>query len=162
MRPVYLHIFLFWAFSTCANAFESDELDKFLGDLIGTWQLRSPTIIVQGDLPELCMRQQWLLCLSDSFESTELGNHLALSHQHRRQDGIILFGTGHEQLLRKLAKGSPSLLTTNYPVFMPTTYKSSIKLRLDSNIVFYNSSKSFNISNEKLCLKCKIDCLLAL
>ena len=114
-------------------------------DLIDTWHLRSPTIIVQGDLPDLCMRHQWLLCLSDSLDVTELANHLALTHQHRRQDGIVLIGrTGHEHLLKELNKGSPSLLTTNYPVFMPTSYKDDIKLRLDSNIIFFNDSSAGN------------------
>ena len=55
------------------------------------------------------------------------------------QDGILLVGReGHEELLDKLAEGSSeSLLTRNYPVFMPTSYKNDIKLRLDSNILFY-------------------------
>ena len=144
MRLIYF-LFLFWGFSTSAHAFEHEELDEFLGDLIDTWQLRSPTIIIQGDFPELCMRRQWTLCLSNGLDTDELGNHLALTHQLGRQDGIILVGrTGHEQLLRKLAKGSPPLLRTNYPVFMPASYKNKIMLRLDSNIVLFNESSARN------------------
>ena len=81
---------LFWLISS-ACAFESDELDKFLGDLIDTWLLRSPTVIVHGDvIPDICMRHQWLLCLSDGLDTSEMANHLDLTHQYRRQDGIIL------------------------------------------------------------------------
>ena len=91
-----------------ARAFESEQLDKFLGDLIEIWQLRSPTIIVLGDLPHICLRHQWLICLSDRLDTTELINHLALIHRHRRQDGIIFVGkTGLEKLLRELAEGIP-------------------------------------------------------
>ena len=135
---------LFWLFSS-AHAFESEELDKFLVDLIDTWQLHSPTVIVQGDLPELCMARQWLLCLSGSWDAIELANHLALAYLHRRQDGIVLVGrTGHKNLLRELVKRSPSLLTTNYPVFMPISYKNDINLQLDSNIIMFNESSAGN------------------
>ena len=96
---MYLLFFLFWLLSS-AKAFETQELDDFLGDLIDTWQLRSPTIIIQGDLPDFCMRAQWLLCLSEGLNTSEVANHLDLIHQHRQQDGIILFRrTGHDQLL---------------------------------------------------------------
>ena len=139
-----LLVYLFWLFSN-AHAFESGELDKFLVDLIDTWQLRSPTVIVQGDLPKLCMVRQWQLCLSDSWDTLELANHLALAHLHRRQDGIVLVGrTGHENLLSELAQRSPSLLTTNFPVFMPISYKDDIKLWLDSNIIMFNESSAGN------------------
>ena len=142
MRVIYLLFSLFWALSI-AETFESEKLNKFLRGLIATWQLRSPTIIVQGDLPNFCMRPQWQLCLPDSLDTTELANHLDLTHQLGRQDGIILVGrTGHEQLLRELAKGSPSLLTTNCPVFMPASYKNYIKFRLDSNIILFNESSA--------------------
>ena len=121
MRAIYFLFFIFWRFLSALTFESEEELDKFLGDLIDTWQLRSPTLIVRGgDSPKLCMSRKWLLCLSDGLDSTELSNHLSLTHQHQKQDGIILVGrAGYEQLLRKLAKRSPFLLTANCPVFMP-------------------------------------------
>ena len=60
------------------HAFEPEVFDKFLGDLIDTWNLHSPTIIVQGDLPELCIKRPWMLCLSDGLDTTELVNLMPL------------------------------------------------------------------------------------
>ena len=57
MSLFYLLFTLFWVFSS-ADVFEINDLYKFLGNLIDTWQLRPPTIIVKGDLPKLCMRRQ--------------------------------------------------------------------------------------------------------
>ena len=144
MRVLDLLASLFWVFSS-AQAYEIEELDKFLDDLIYTWQLSSPTIIVQGDLPKICMRHQWLLCLSDNMDTTELAYHVALNHQLGKQDGIILVGTtGHAHLLGELAKINSYLLTTNYPMFMPTAYKNDINFRLDSNIILFNESPTGN------------------
>ena len=144
MRLTSLLCCLFLAYSS-AHAFQPEDLDRFLEDLIDTWQLRSPTIAFQDDLSELCFRHQWLLCLSDGLDTTELANHFNnhfsnLTHKHRRQDGIIFVGEpGHEELLKEIEKTSPSLLTTNYPIFMPISYKDDIKLRLDSHVYFYGN-----------------------
>ena len=37
--------------------------------------------------------------------------------------------------------GAPPLFISNYPVFMPTSYKNDIKLRLDSNIIFFSDQE---------------------
>ena len=40
--------------------------EKFLDDIIATWKLLSPTIIVQDDnLPDMCMTHAWVLCLKN-------------------------------------------------------------------------------------------------
>ena len=147
MRSMHHALVLFYFFSW-AHASEFEELDTFLGALIDTWRLRSPSIISVGDLPAICMRRQWLLCLSDGLGSSELAKHLNLTHQHRRLDGIILVGSqGHEKLLSELDKESSITLTSIYPVFLPTSYKKEIKLRLDSNVVFYGKegAGSYNL-----------------
>ena len=116
----------------------SEEFEAFLQDVIQTWQLRSPTIIFKEDLPKMCMQNQRLLCLSNEGDRNELANHLASIHQHRKQDGLIFVGQqGHTELLKHLSRSEPSLLTSNYPVFMPSSYKNDVRLRLDSNILFY-------------------------
>ena len=148
MRPMHLTFVLFFLFSW-AHASENEELDSFLGALIDTWQLRSPSIISEGDFPAICVRRQWLLCLSDGLgSSSELAEHLISIHQHRRLDGIILVGNrGHEKLLSELAKESSTPLTSICPVFLPISYKKEINLRLDSNIVFYEKegAASYNL-----------------
>ena len=122
---------------------QSEELETFIKSIIKTWQLRTPTILVKGDLLDMCESQNhsWLLCLTNDQDTDELGNHLAYIHQGRKQDGLIFVGSqGHEELLELLSQGAPSLLTSNYPVFMPISYQNDIQLRLDSNILFYIDS----------------------
>ena len=119
------------------SALGSEILEKFIEDIIDTWQLLSPTIISKSDLPEICMRRQRLLCLSDGWNTTELAEHL---DQRGKQDGIIFLGRkGHEELLHILQEGGSSLLTRPHPVFIPTSHKNDIELRLDSNVLFYDA-----------------------
>ena len=68
-------------------------------------------------------------------------NHLASIHQHRKQDGLIFVGSeGHDGLLKYITDVVPSLLRSNYPLFMPISYQNDIKLRLDSNIFFFRGN----------------------
>ena len=130
-----------------AQAFESDEwmLQNFVEDLIHTWHLRLPTVIFKDVIPELCMRHQWVLCLDDGLDKKELSMHLGAS----RQDGIIFVGEkSHEELLKEISKGIPSLLRTDNPVFMPISNKNYIELRLDSNILFYKEADATATSYE--------------
>ena len=120
---------------------QEQELEAFIEDIIKTWELRSPTILVKDDMLKMCRTLQWLLCLSNDQDENELGNHLATIHQHRKQDSLIFLGSqGHERLLKHLSESVPSILTSNYPLFMPTSYQNEIKLRLDSNIFFYGNN----------------------
>ena len=136
--------FLFWLFSI-AHGFEKTEvLDKFVEDLIDTWQIRSPTIIYQDDLPELCRKRDWILCLSNAWDMSELAQHMVDIYSQTKHDGLIFLGHGHEKLLKKLADDAPLLLSTNYPIFMPISYKTDVKLRLDSNVLFYEEKNVVN------------------
>ena len=115
--------------------------EAFIEDIIETWQLRSPTIILKDDLPQMCMSLQWLLCLSNDQDVNQLANHMDKIHQGRKQDGLIFIGNqGHENLLKQLSQGAPYILTPNYPVFMPISYQKYIQFRLDSNILFYSDN----------------------
>ena len=119
------------------NLFHATKLEAFADDLIKAWQLKSPTILVNGDLPHMCMTHQWLLCLTNNQDPNDLAYQLALNYKNQKQDGIIIIGTqGHKKIIRLLFE-AVAPLTSNYPVFMPIGYQNEIKLRLDSNIIFY-------------------------
>ena len=144
---MFLQLCLLLGIYPISHGFESKEFETFIEGIIETWQLRSPTILVKEDLPKICMskNQQWLLCLSNDQDGNGLTNHLASIHQHNQQDGLILVGSqGHEKLLKHLSDGAPSILTSNYPVFIPFSYKKDIQLRLDSNILFYRDNDIAN------------------
>ena len=131
-----------WIFSI-AHGSKSQEMENFVDDIIKTWQLRSPTII---GLPEVCIKRPWVLGLPNEADTHEIALHLAKLHQLRKQDGVIFIGSqGHENLLKQILVLAPSMLASNYPVFMPTSYEKEIMLRLDSNIVFYGGNMSSNI-----------------
>ena len=121
------------------------KLEKLLVDIIEAWQLLSPTIIAEEETPKLCLTHQWTLCLTNDMDKNYLAEHMALMHQGRKQDGVIFVGvSGHGQLIRDLAELAPSLFTSNCPVFLPIDYTSDIKLRLDSNVVFYSEDGPTN------------------
>ena len=131
---------LFW---TCAivHGSETSEVEKFVKDIIQTWKLRSPTVIVRDVLLDLCIQRDWILCLTDGLDTIELAHHLDLVHRQNKQDGVIFVGSrGHEKLLRELSKVTPSVFSSRYPIFMPADYEKYIQLRLDSNIIFYKES----------------------
>ena len=134
-KLLYLCLLL-GVFTICHGSESHDIASTFIEDIMQTWKLHSPTIVA-NDLPGICMKHQWLLCLSNDQDELELANHLAFVHHQGKQDGIIFIGRqGTESLLTHLTLNTSSIFTSNYPVFMPTSYKSSIKLRLDSNILF--------------------------
>ena len=135
---------LIWVFAF-AGAFASQEWDKFVESVLDTLKLNSPTIIgVKNEkFLEFCMKSQWALCLTNDMETSEVVEHLTIIHRHGKQDGILLIGDeGHKKLIEVLANLTPneSLFARNYPVLMPTAYKNDIKLRLDSNVIFYEES----------------------
>ena len=43
-------------------------LEKFIGNLIDTFQLTSPTLIYHEEAPEICFTWTWILCLEDNLE----------------------------------------------------------------------------------------------
>ena len=117
---------------------EPVAVHNFIVDIIGTWQLRLPTLVFEDDLPQLCMTHERALCLTNAMDLDELAEHLATIHLNRRQDGLIFVGNaGHKKLLNKVARLVPTILTSNCPIFMPHSYSDDLKLRLDSNIIFY-------------------------
>ena len=113
-------------------------MNHFIEDVISAFKFTAPTIFYIGEVPEYCT-VPWVLCIENDSEENlgKLVRHLNLIHRDIKQDGIIFIGRqGTESLLTHLTLNTSSIFTSNYPVFMPTSYKSSIKLRLDSNILF--------------------------
>ena len=122
---------------THAHGVPNHTLELFIKDIIVTWKLISPTIIVDGDFPEVCRSQHWVLCLESDTDNEELVDNLEVLHRDRKQDGIIFAGLGQKELLQQLNNSIPTIFASNCPVFMPTRYSRSINLRLDSNVIFF-------------------------
>ena len=122
---------------------QMDLMDNFILDLIKTWKLLSPTIIIKEDILDLCIRQDMVLCLlNDGGNTSEVAQHLNVIGGGRYLDGLIFVGTRvHKQLLMQMVEVAPTMFTSNLPVFMPAEYSKLVKLRLDSNIVFYQGEK---------------------
>ena len=134
----------FFGILDISHGTESKQFEAFIEDIIEIWGLWTPTVIVKDEIPEMCMTHQWLLCLSN-MDTFEVATHLASIHQHRKQDGLIFIGfQGHEKLLYQLSESESTILTSNYPVFMPISYQNDIQLRLDSNIIFYTKMSIAN------------------
>ena len=113
--------------------------DKFIEDVIGTFQLTSPTVVFCEDAPRICFTWIWILCLKDVQEQNELTTHLQTIHQTRKQDGILFIGNNSKKTLMQLVRNVPSIFTSACPVFMPIEYVDLLDLRLDSNIIFFES-----------------------
>ena len=127
---------LFWSFDASYGT-KLNNVEAFIEDLIKMWQLRSPTILIDDDLPNLCINHQWLLCLLNNLDAIELTRHVEIIQQRRKLDSLILLGSeGQGNILKQLSVGSTNLLTSNIPAFIPISYRKDIKLRLDSNIIF--------------------------
>ena len=119
-----------------------DPFEGFLGDLIDEWNLQSPTIVVQDDLPGLCSTSQWVVCVFSDMDTTELAEHIAKIARGSKQDSLIFGpGQGHVQLLDNIEQVEPSMFRSNTLVIMPLEYSGMIELRLDSNVVFYEEEK---------------------
>ena len=120
---------------------KTEDLEPFVKDLIAAWQLKSPTIIFEDNVPKMCTNHQWLLCLSNDQDTNDLAAHLDLINQERKQDGLIFVGNEyHAGLIKHISDVAPSLFRPNYPLFMPYSYQNDIQLRLDSNIIFFKDN----------------------
>ena len=145
------HLFLLlWTCSNFVEALSDREIDgeryveplkHFIEAIIRTWKLLSPTIIIREELAGLCRRHGMIICVTNNANATEVAEQLAVIHQVGRQDGLIFVDSPeHKPLLTETAAIVPSLFTSNSPVFIPKDYFTMIKLRLDSNIIFYVKS----------------------
>ena len=119
MCPILRMLLILWMCSEVCGAEESlkaeeehcvEAIGEFVKDIIKTWRLISPTIVLQDDLLNICISHDWWLCLTNDMDVDELAIHLALIHNKTKQDGIIFVGNqGHRQLLKRLTKIAPSM-----------------------------------------------------
>ena len=117
-----------------------DVVNVFLKDIISTFKLLSPTIIYEEVAPDVCMTENWVLCLPNFQRGSidGLANHLITVHNISKHDGVIFLQNElNQELLELLTSLAPFILNTNVPAFMPKEYVEMIKLRLDSNVIFY-------------------------
>ena len=135
----------------CNNITDGEDVENaFLKDIIFTFKLLSPSIIFQEAAPDACMTGKWMLCLSN-FQSSSidaLAEHLITVHNNSKQDGVIFLENElNKGLLEQLEALAPSIFRSNSPVFMPKEFVDLIKLRLDSNVIFYEreATNKFNL-----------------
>ena len=129
---------LFLLVSICSCGYGANHtFELFIEDIIVTWKLISPTIVVDENLLQACRTLPWVLCLADDNDNNELVEHLGVMHQGRKHDGIIFANEGQKELLQQLNILAPKIFRSKYPIFMPIGYSKDLKLRLDSNIIFF-------------------------
>ena len=136
-------LFIALMYSLCSKGNGSELSENFIKDILSTWRLTSPTLIYQEVLPDLCKTSHLVLCVENNKEDMdELTDHLAIIHQERRQDSVIFVESrGNKELVRKLDAQVPIIFRSKCPVFMPIRLTNDIKLRLDSNIIFYEDDE---------------------
>ena len=131
---------------------------KFLEDLVTTFHLREPTIVIGDDsLPDLCFSNRRVLCLQYVYhedDAAPLAEHMELLHQRRFQDAVIFIGGGEiSSLLEMLSQSVPSLFRSPCPVFMSIEHESVIRLRLDSNMIFFEGNESLYTLTDRYAVK---------
>ena len=139
MRAVFL---LFYIFSLVLG-FKHRMLESFVTDIMEKWSLLSPIIVFHDEVPNMCTKLPWSLCLTNGIGIQEVATHLAMISKLRKHDGIIFVGGHkHRKLLQNLANTVPSIFTSSNPVFMSKNCTNEINLRLDSNVIFYEEKAS--------------------
>ena len=93
-----------------------------------------------GDCNENCPKEFTTNLTQVQPRDLDLAKHLLAMHKSGKQHGIIFVGSGgHASLLLLLASITPSIFSSNCPLLIPIEYRDELKLRLDSNIIFYKA-----------------------
>ena len=69
MRALLAFVLLYCMFFSVAG---DDTVNQFITDTISAFGFTSPTILYHGDMPEICLTRQWVLCLDYEYEQTIL------------------------------------------------------------------------------------------
>ena len=94
-------------FGICSTAEVAgvEPLEKFIEDIVMTWKLLSPTIILKEETLDLCRSHEMMRCVLNDANTTELAEHLSTLHNGRTQDGLILVGSSvHEKLVEQISQ----------------------------------------------------------
>ena len=124
----------------------NELLDAFIGDVISTFGLTSPTLVYASDeAPDICRTYIWVSCLNQGHDQKELAEHIVMQYKKRKQDGIIFTGASAE-FVKTLELLQPSMFRSDCPVFTPLELSNALDLRLDTNVLFYGKSgEEFNV-----------------
>ena len=108
-------IFEICSFANGAEVF--DPMEIFVEDIVKTWRLRLPTIVLREKPLNLCRNYTTMHCVINDVNSRELAQHLSSLHCGKKQDGLILAGTnGHEELVSEISENAPTILRSNCAV----------------------------------------------
>ena len=69
MRALFAFLLLYCMFFSVTG---DDIVNQFIIDTISAFGFTSPTILYDGDMPEICFTRQWVLCLDYEYEQTIL------------------------------------------------------------------------------------------
>ena len=145
---------LFLLLCICSSSHGANHtLEMFIKDIIVTWKLLSPTLIVDENMLEVCKTLPWVLCLGTNLDNIELSQHLEVMHKVSKHDGIIIATDGEGELLQHLDIAAHSIFRSNHPIFMPIGNSEKLNLRLDSNIMFFEETRYNEISFCEILLK---------
>ena len=136
-----------WAYPIFVGAYQNtlgsvshvkEPLEKLTHDVIEAWNLLTPTIIFQEEIPSFCFTFDMILCVTYDGQSDNFAESLARMHRERKQDGTIFFVSMiSAQAMMKILQLAPTFFTSECPVFMPKDAHKILNLRLDSNVIFY-------------------------
>ena len=139
------------------NGVHGDDMGRFVKDLVSEFKLLRPTILLDDELPEQCFTHHRMLCLSATSQPGEmsiLAEHVRTLYNEGRQDGfIVVEGQNTEQLLTRIANLEPLMFSSNIPTFMPLYYSDMIRLRLDTNVLFYEKERGRIKMTDKYAVK---------
>ena len=83
-------------------------------------------------------RDQILPSANQPRETSTLVEHVRTLYREGRQDGLVVEeGQNSQQLLARIASLEPLIFSSNSPTFMPLHYSDMIRLRFDTNVIFY-------------------------
>ena len=100
-----LHYLLLLYIITTAYGLENGRFETFILDVIDTWQLRSPTIIFQDEIPKMLLKDYWSIWVTDDMNVNGTIEDMHTIFKHGKQDGIIFGGDQFDgRLLKELDK----------------------------------------------------------
>ena len=127
---------------SCAflHAKGANIIDGFVSNIIETFHSKAPAIIYEERAPEICMSSLWVLCVTTNSETEghKLADHFTLPNVRHKHDILLFLGGSNQiELVTELDRRAFALFTLDNPVLMPAHYASSVRLWLDSNIIFF-------------------------
>ena len=77
--------------------------------------------------------------------------HVRTLYREGRQDGLVVEeGQNTQQLLAHIASLEPLIFSSNSPTFVPMLYSDMVRLRFDTNVLFYEGELGFGRRRTKI------------